>query len=247
MDFWKEKLTIKTIIDLRNADEIKDNHVEASVFYGWPQATKQNRESHDHSKLRRFNIPIINFRVKLQGLFWEAPYTAKVKTIYAFFNGNPRVTFAKEVFNDVGLIGMNQKILQYSGPNLVKILKICSHQHNHPVVIHCSSGKDRTGLVIALILACCGVEEEDIIENYQISDDYLAPILDIIVDDNRSKGLNETFDETPRFVMQETFKYIKNTWGSVSNYLESIGFTKDQQQALGKVLRESETEVQDIE
>lgn len=142
---------------------------------------------------------------------------------------------------------MNQKILQYSGPNLVKILKICSHQHNHPVLIHCTSGKDRTGLVIALILACCGVEEEAIIENYQVSDHYLDPIKDVIVDDNRSKGLNETFDETPRFVMQETFKYIKNTWGSVSNYLETFGFSKDKQQALAKVLKEGDTEVQDIE
>lgn len=39
-----------------------------------------------------------------------------------------------------------------------------------PILFHCTSGKDRTGVVIATILAICGVERELIIQEYLWSD-----------------------------------------------------------------------------
>ena len=43
-------------------------------------------------------------------------------------------------------------------------------------MFHCSSGKDRTGLVAALLLGCVGVDNQDIIQNYRISEDFLSPV-----------------------------------------------------------------------
>jgi len=38
-----------------------------------------------------------------------------------------------------------------------------------PVVVHCSAGKDRTGLIIALVLALLGVSEDDIVADFALT------------------------------------------------------------------------------
>ncbi|TMR93545.1 tyrosine-protein phosphatase [Nonomuraea basaltis] len=39
-----------------------------------------------------------------------------------------------------------------------------------PLVFHCASGKDRTGLVAALVLALLGVSEDDIVEDFALTE-----------------------------------------------------------------------------
>jgi protein-tyrosine phosphatase len=47
-----------------------------------------------------------------------------------------------------------------------------------PIVIHCQGGRDRTGLVVALVLALAGVEPETIAADHAESDENWAPLLD---------------------------------------------------------------------
>lgn len=35
-----------------------------------------------------------------------------------------------------------------------------------PVALFCKLGKDRTGLLTMLILACCGISDEEIVADY---------------------------------------------------------------------------------
>ncbi|TDG15761.1 tyrosine-protein phosphatase [Seongchinamella unica] len=44
---------------------------------------------------------------------------------------------------------------------------------DHPTLIHCASGKDRTGFGAALILDVLGVDEESIVEDYLLTNRYL--------------------------------------------------------------------------
>lgn len=43
-----------------------------------------------------------------------------------------------------------------------------------PLLLHCTAGKDRAGLIIALLLSIAGVPEADIAEDYALSENYLA-------------------------------------------------------------------------
>lgn len=45
------------------------------------------------------------------------------------------------------------------------------------MLIHCSLGKDRTGVISALILSLCGVSDEDVARDYSFSEKELAPLL----------------------------------------------------------------------
>jgi protein-tyrosine phosphatase len=54
---------------------------------------------------------------------------------------------------------------------LNQILQVFENEEfEYPVLIHCLSGKDRTGIVIATILKILGIQEEIIIQEYLLSE-----------------------------------------------------------------------------
>ncbi|WP_221207347.1 tyrosine-protein phosphatase [Streptosporangium becharense] len=48
-------------------------------------------------------------------------------------------------------------------------LEVIADAGNAPVVIHCAAGKDRTGVLTALVLRLLGVAEEDVIADYALT------------------------------------------------------------------------------
>ncbi len=47
----------------------------------------------------------------------------------------------------------------------------------HAVLFHCAAGKDRTGVVAALLLSVLGVSVEDIVADYMLSADSVEPVI----------------------------------------------------------------------
>ena len=43
-----------------------------------------------------------------------------------------------------------------------------------PAIVHCTAGKDRTGLIVALLLGLVGVPAATIVEDYALSSQYLV-------------------------------------------------------------------------
>ena len=66
-----------------------------------------------------------------------------------------------------------KNIVLTHGDNLAKIINIISSNINEGgVVFHCTSGKDRTGVVASAIYYILGVSIEDIVADYQVSYTY---------------------------------------------------------------------------
>lgn len=42
--------------------------------------------------------------------------------------------------------------------------------------MHCTAGKDRTGLICAIVLSLCGVDDDTIAWEYGLTEDGLAPL-----------------------------------------------------------------------
>jgi protein-tyrosine phosphatase len=55
------------------------------------------------------------------------------------------------------------------GPVLTRAIRALAEAGALPAVFHCSAGKDRTGVLSALILAFLGVPDETIVEDYMLS------------------------------------------------------------------------------
>lgn len=67
------------------------------------------------------------------------------------------------------------EILDAAVPVLKQIMDLLVSEEGAPVLIHCQAGKDRTGIIIALILLALGVDRQLIVEDFMKSNDELLP------------------------------------------------------------------------
>jgi protein-tyrosine phosphatase len=57
------------------------------------------------------------------------------------------------------------------------VLAVIAEPENQPVVFHCAAGKDRTGLVSALILGLCGVPDSAIVADFAFTESRMSTIV----------------------------------------------------------------------
>ena len=94
-----------------------------------------------------------------------------------------------------------------------------------PVLFHCFAGKDRTGLVAALMLSISGVETEAIGADYAETDLQLADRYEEWLANAAPERLQSMRDELrcPPEWMLTTLDYVNQKWGGVEGYLEAAG------------------------
>ena len=100
-------------------------------------------------------------------------------------------------------------ILDACGNRFVAVLESIGSAPPGGVAIHCAAGRDRTGLVAALILAVAGVPDDVIARDYAMSN---------------CSHLGETAPSTE--TMRATLNYVRSTFGGVERYLQGHGATK---------------------
>ena len=98
------------------------------------------------------------------------------------------------------------------------------------VVVHCQAGKDRTGLVSALLLRLAGVDIETIAADYGLSAANLAPRLDIwleqAADEDERERMRSTSLTEPEY-MVEVLTELDRRFGGVERYLLAGGATRE--------------------
>ncbi len=76
-----------------------------------------------------------------------------------------------------------QKMIEDAPSRIVYLLEIiCKKLENGAILYHCTAGKDRTGVLTAILYLLCQVSDEDIIADYQVSATYQVsnPVFDLI-------------------------------------------------------------------
>lgn len=95
------------------------------------------------------------------------------------------------------------------------------------VVVHCHGGKDRTGIVVALLLALVGVPRATIAADYALSEAQLAaPNADWLEEQHRVQGRpleKPLWMFTPPEKMVRLLDYLDQTYGGVVGYLAAAG------------------------
>ena len=117
------------------------------------------------------------------------------------------------------------------GGRLTRAVRAIATSGDEPTVVHCTAGKDRTGLVVALTLAAVGVDQRDIVADYAMTEillagDWTATMLEKM----RTRGLPDGIDHhvinaSPAELMQATLESITDSHGGVREYLLAHGMT----------------------
>jgi protein-tyrosine phosphatase len=103
-----------------------------------------------------------------------------------------------------------------------------------PILIHCTQGKDRTGLIICLALLILQVPVDAITHDYLLSEDGLATEREARLEEIASIGLGEEFAGCPANWVEEIAHHLTNTYGGISEYAKSIGILQSEEDALVK-------------
>ncbi len=97
-----------------------------------------------------------------------------------------------------------------------------------PFLYHCFLGKDRTGIVTALLLGAAGVDRETIIADYCLSFEYLKPFLEREIKNKTGLIWEQDISrlQSKREYIEDTLKYIDEEYGGINAYLLSTGLSE---------------------
>ncbi len=136
----------------------------------------------------------------------------------------------------VGLAGTYRYILDHRGAQLAEVVRAVLRPGGTPVVIGCSAGKDRTGVVIALLLAAVGVAPEVIAEDYHLSAALFArPVDDEHLVDWRAAPI--TVECPPEHILG-ALDHLDRRHGGPDGLLRTLGLSDDELSALADRLTE---------
>ncbi len=103
-------------------------------------------------------------------------------------------------------------ILEFNKKELRKIFNLLTNEKNYSFIIHCHEGRDRTGIIVALILLLLNTPQENIVKDYTASDP-------------------STRESDILFLIEEIKKR-----GGIEEYLEWIGIEKQKQEEIRRIL-----------
>ncbi|MCU0496073.1 MAG: tyrosine-protein phosphatase [Anaerolineae bacterium] len=189
---------------------------------------------HDWATLARFEIKLVcDFRSPEEVIeepeklpagidYWHAPLQTPHNTI----NRLRMVLFQPDRLSDFLLQTYTEIMLDQNPQLLGNLITRLSDQANLPTLIHCTAGKDRTGMAIALVLLALGVSEDIVIADYTLSNrnysDYQRYVKKVL---KRLAWFGVTANDLYSLliadakVMRAALDYLKAKYGSVERYL----------------------------
>jgi protein-tyrosine phosphatase len=109
------------------------------------------------------------------------------------------------------------------------------------VLVHCHAGRDRTGRLVALLLALLGVPRDTIVQDYVVSDIYLKPMYDELMrsepDPGAPAALARQIAEAPTMIYN-VLSHLDAHYGGAKAYLRGGGMKAEKLEKLKRRLVE---------
>lgn len=123
-------------------------------------------------------------------------------------------------------------------PAFPKLLRMLTTSQAFPALIHCTSGKDRTGFAAALVLSALGVPRETVLEDFMLSNVVRKDIRYLFPGEVQADLLH-TLSGVQQSYLEGAFARIDAAWGSMDAYLHrGLGLTEAERQHLQDALLE---------
>ncbi|KAI8073826.1 protein-tyrosine phosphatase-like protein [Gongronella butleri] len=226
---FAKKYQTRTILDLRTLEESRPCHPIDTLF---PLQANEKEQ-------RKVKISLVGRGFKTHYIFAQCSLVIKMVLIVLIVFCQRQLAakvVAKHVLNPCGLSALYRGTINYSGKELAQALMLFTDASMYPIHVHCTQGKDRTGIIVALLLSICGVPEDLIVLDYARTQAGLAPIYDTMLIEVKRNGLSDEFMDASPQNMRGLLEFLKQEYGSVSGYLASIGFDKEHQDQVRAIL-----------
>jgi protein tyrosine/serine phosphatase len=145
---------------------------------------------------------------------------------------------------DTGISGKRYLgYLEFGPESWLRMFEIFAEADDHPIVLHCTAGKDRTGVSTAFLLSVLGIDRSVIEADYILTNLDVGRQADFI---ERTTGYPEGMDRAslvhaagvPEDAMRDFLDGLDERWGGALGYLTSIGVTDDTMQAVREAFLE---------
>ena len=239
-----ETYNIRSIIDLRSATEhlsqANKRNAKISTSVAAPHTESSTVEAIKIDGLRYHEINL-NGGAFARGLLWRLSWfnLARVVSYVAMgYRIEAIRVLAEEVMVPRGLVGLGIDSLDYGTTEMRAIFAVFADAGNYPVLIHCTQGKDRTGLVVLLLLLLCKVPSNIINADYMASERELVSERKERVREMKDAGFTEDFADCSPDWVEGVIGHIKRVYGGVENYLKRTGVDDEMQARIRNILLE---------
>jgi len=128
-------------------------------------------------------------------------------------------------------------MLGQAGEQVATVLRLLAEPDVYPAVFFCAAGKDRTGVLAAIVLAALGVDDDDIVADYALTDSVARAILDrasreLPLYEDLWGSLPPEARGAPARVMRSMLSAIEREHGSILGFLEAVGVGPEVVQSL---------------
>ena len=136
------------------------------------------------------------------------------------------ITEGQSTAADIGLADRYFLMAEFAKAPIARVVDTLAHAVG-PAVYHCAAGKDRTGVISAILLGLLGVRDEIIVADYAASQQQLDAIIERL---RSTEGYQEILEVLPEDTMTaepETMisllDQIRSAYGSMEGYAREIG------------------------
>lgn len=116
------------------------------------------------------------------------------------------------------------------------VFRLVIEAAGRPVLMHCTSGKDRTGFGAALLLLAAGASEEVIARDYALTNRYRRDIGFMFAPDVAPEALKMLTAADPEYILT-ALRELARLHPSSDDWLEAIGLDAAERRAASELLR----------
>lgn len=149
---------------------------------------------------------------------------------------SPQAMSRAEVADAHPLLTFYLTALETRATAICTVLSTMAELPEGGVLFNCTAGKDRTGIIAALLLGIADVDRDQIIADYALTADLIPDLVEEFLDLSRARGGDvESYArllESPATAIAATLDHIDQSYGGVTGYLEKIGLPRSDLQRL---------------
>ncbi len=138
----------------------------------------------------------------------------------------PRELLSPDQSAEEFLLDRYRDMLDEGAATIRAAVELLGRAENLPGAFYCAAGKDRTGVLAAVVLGALGVDDETIAQDYHLSRDRVDRIRARAQARRESTTMvtqPEAFMQAPAEAMRLLLDWVARTHGGAAGYLRSIG------------------------